>query len=115
MLGIDVEVPKLEEEEEEEEREGEEGEGDGETQFHVELDGSVCPCTGVSTPNGVSHEQNNGCHDNGPQPQCSTGAVALSAVYSQQQLMGNQMADKLDVMMMVTLSHLHSLCHPKGN
>lgn len=101
MLGIDVEVPKVEDEDE---GSGDEEEGEGETQFHVELDGT----------NGVpSHIENNGCHGNDPQSS-STGAVSLSAVYSRKQLMSNEMADKLDVMMTVAFSCLHSLCHPNG-
>ena len=107
MLGIDVEVPKVDDEDECSDEEEE-----GETQFHVELDGSVCACSDAPTTNGVSHVRNNGCCDNSPQP--GTGAATLSAVYSQKQLMSNEMADKLDVMMTVTFSCLHSLCHPNG-
>ena len=101
MLGIDVEVPKVEDEDE---GSGVEEEGEGETQFRVELD---------STSGVPSHVESNGCHGNAPQSS-STGAVSLSAVYSRKQLMSNEMADKLDVMMTVAFSCLHSLCHPNG-
>ena len=121
MLNIDVEVPRLEEGEEEEEEEDEEeeegGEGEQEgTQFHVELVSwkisvsIICHCSWPDVffstqddclANGTA--SNGGCHDN--------NCLSLTASYSQQLVMANEAAEKLDVMMMVMFDHLHSICH----
>ena len=129
MLSIDVEVPRLEEEEEEEEEEdddkdgvGRDGEEHEEMQFHVELVscrfsvfyqqpiisyGHILPFFSTQescSPNGAL--SNGGCHDD--------DRPSLNACYSQQQLMVNEAAEKLDVMMTIVLHHLHSICHKSG-
>ena len=38
----------------------------------------------------------------------------LTAVHSQQSVMSNDMAEKLDIMMSVCFEYLHSLCHSNG-
>ena len=125
MLTIDVEVPRLEEEEEAEEEDEEGGGGIGkeneEMQFHVELVSCGFFCSVLcfqltflivacfSTQESCSPDvtqSNGGCHGN--------DRHSLTACYSQQQLMANEAAEKLDVMMTVVFHYLHSICHQRG-
>lgn len=80
-----MELPNLEEEEP--------SEGDEDTQFHVELE---------------QHEDESAPLVDGK------GSILLGLHYSCKQVMSNEQAEKLDVMMTICLQHFHKLCHHKG-
>ena len=84
-----MELPKFEEEEDEDEMQnGEEMEDGEETELPVD---EVEPSLSLATP-----------------------PYSLELHYSKRQIMKNEQAEKLDVMMTVCLQHFHAVCHHKN-
>lgn len=77
---------------------GEAGPGENGTQFHVDLEGE-----------GEEEEEGRVPLVDGKGP-----SIPLGLYLSVKQVMANEQAEKLDVMMTVCLQHFHDLCHPKG-
>ena len=92
-----MELPNLEE------IEGEELSADQEdTQFHVDLEGA-------------GNEEREG--EESPVPLVLSegdAPLSLGLRYSLKQVMSHEQANKLDVMMTISLQHFHSLCYCKG-
>lgn len=70
-----------------EEGEGEEGQGENDVQFHVEME------------------------EDGDTPAISD---VLGAVHSHRPVMTNEMAEKLDIMMLISFEYIHACCHSNG-
>ena len=69
-------------------------EEDEDTQFHVEIEERGAECA---------------------PPLDGKGFFPLGLHYSRKQVMSNEQAEKLDVMMTICFQHFHNLCHHKGS
>ena len=94
---LQVELPSLEEDEE----------GSQDTQFPVDLEAGDCDDKADETP----------CVRDKALPEGGGGGggfLRLGLHHSLKQVMQNEQAEKLDVMMAISLQHIHSLSHNKG-